>query len=609
MRTRSLFSILLLTVSALCHAIPAARVSRTVVQPDGSVLTVITAGDEFAHYHITQDGKMVAPDTYGEWKYVSTILDGRIMDGRITAHDPEYRTSAENSYVSSIDQNHLVDKLRSARRDMRPLDMISTKGTVSASRAPGRYSYSSISPFGTIHGLIVLVDFPDRKFMHEDSLTLRQFQRMYNEEGYNGTAEYKGQKLTATGSVRDYFISQSFGQFTPEFDVIGPITAKNGYAYYGKNDSKGYDNYSARKLVDEILDYIYSNKLVDLSAYDSDDNRELDFMGIIYAGHGENYVGDTDPDCIWPHQWGISKRLGNIQTINYFMTCELLYETDNVYDGIGCFCHEFSHALGIPDFYDSGGSAVLGAWSIMDYGSYNNYGYSPTGYLAFERYSMSWMDLDPIESPGNYTLDQLERSGHAFCFTTDTPDQFIILENKSNSGWNAGLPGSGLLVTSVSYNRTDWFNNDPNSTTKKGFAIIPADGNVEDKAQKSDLFPYGTMDSITMYSSPALKIYNGPYINMAVRDITRKNNGQVVFTVGNYTTGITSATQSQTATIRQSDGQITVQSTAGTAISVHTLSGVMVYSKISDGTDTRIQLPAKGTWIIRYGNKTEKVQY
>lgn len=613
MNVRALVTTLLLLVSLACQAVPAARRKSTVTQPDGTLLTVVTAGDEHAHYHVTEDGLMVAPNLNGEWKYVSTIMDGQILPGRITAHNPDRRTPAEKNYVARIDQSRLVSKLvGTGNSGMRPADLLATKGLSIPSKSPGRYSVTSFTPSGTVRGIVVLVDFPDRKFSLPDSLINDKFTRMYNQEGYCDPDTFENHELIPTGSVRDYFISQSFGQFTPEFDVIGPITATNGYAYYGNNGRTGKeDSKNAQKLVNEILDYLYNNKITDLSTYDSDGDREIDFMGFIYAGHGENYVEKTDPDCIWPHQWNISKRLGHITSVNYFMTCELLWDSKKVFDGIGTFCHEFSHALGLPDFYIAEREYALGTWSIMDYGTYNNQGYSPAGYLAFERYSLNWMDLQSIISPGSYTLGPLDRSQNAFRLDTDQEDQFIILENIYDTGWNAPHPGWGLLVTQVNYNPSSWFDNTPNSRFRKGYSILAADNNITATAEKSDLFPYGSLkDSITMYSTPSLKIDGGPSIYLAVRKIKREPDRTISFILDNYTTGIvTPGTDSGFRVTAQGSGRVIVHATAGVPVHIYPVNGSAARTIIADGTDMEISLPSQGTWIIQCGEKTEKVQY
>lgn len=617
MRVRTYIAALLLLMPALCHGVPAARKARTVIQPDGTALTVYTAGDERAHFHITEDGKMVAPGIDGEWKYVSTVIDGIAMPGKITAHNPEYRTPSEKAYASRIDQARLADKF-AVNRDMRPSDLLQTKGSVQT--APGKYSVTSLPPFGEVPGLIVLVDFPDRKFSMSDSLAWETFNRRYNEEGYSQSQTFKGTLLTATGSVRDYFVDQSFGQFTPRFDVIGPITAKNGYAYYGNNGKTGKDDSkNAQKLVIEILDYISQNKLADLSSYDSDNNRELDFMGIIYAGNGENYVSDKDPDCIWPHQWYLSKRIGTLQAFNYFMTCELLWDSKTVLDGIGCFCHEFSHALGLPDFYYSG--YALGAWSIMDYGSYNNEGYTPAGYLAFERYSLNWIDIPTLTSAGSYRLGQFESDGMAYRITPDgrehTPkdpydqysDQFIIIENHSKQKWNASHAGQGLLVTAVSYNYSNWYNNTPNTTATKGYAVVTADGNIGQYTQSSDLYPYGKKDSLTMYSTPALQIDRGPYITTGLYKISKEPDNSISFSYGLPATDISPVATVQTVITPLSGGRVMIEAPAGSAITVHSLGGIAAIRQTAAETETILELPGEGTWLVSCNGKTEKVRF
>lgn len=158
--------------------------------------------------------------------------------------------------------------------------------------------------------------------------------------------------------------------------------------------------------------------------------------------------------------------------------------------GIGTFCHEFSHVLGIPDFYDTDGytggySEGVGTWSIMDQGPYNNEGRTPPVFNAMERSIAGWIELEEIVNTGDYVLNDLQEYNEAYMLSTDTEGEFFVLENRQNShGWDAYLPGHGMLIYHV--DRSDrmvvglsaidrWEYNWPNNVSShECFRIIPA---------------------------------------------------------------------------------------------------------------------------------------
>ena len=267
---------------------------------------------------------------------------------------------------------------------------------------------------------LVLVQFPDRPFAFQDRESMMSYyQDLFNENGIIDTVgfEFMGKRYyTSSPSVSDYFSDQSYGQYVPKYEIIGPITASRGYAYYGQGDDANVE-----KLVLEICDSIITNNLANLSGYAR--SGMIDQLSLIYAGSGENYDG-SDPNTIWPHANLIYVRSkdttvyrSGIRRIKYSCSCELFWNTDSIPEGIGTFCHEFSHTLGLPDFYntdyndrtkadkDDEENAAMGYWSLMDYGCYNNMGFMPVGYTAFEKYSLGWLDLEEITYQGSYDLD------------------------------------------------------------------------------------------------------------------------------------------------------------------------------------------------------------
>lgn len=303
----------------------------------------------------------------------------------------------------------------------------------------------------------------------------------------------------ATGSVRQYFYDQSAGQYNPKFDIVGPVTLSENYGYYGEGASRsknvGYMVTDACALV---------NDSVDFSQYDSDDDGNVDLVFIYYAGFGENDPPEfISPytDMIWPAYWNVvSAGYGNNERYfdgKYIYACEYTNELDGysstadnyVRTGIGTICHEFGHALGLPDLYTTNNAThkTLGAWDVMCYGLYNNDLHTPAEFSAYERFFMGWLTPTIITRPDTLTLEPLSESNTAYLISENdshnldgvSPDTavFYLLENKRRIGWGAGFPGEGLLLTRINYQVSQWKSNTVNNTaTSMGVDIIEADG-------------------------------------------------------------------------------------------------------------------------------------
>ena len=542
------YSLIMSIATVVCHAVPVRRDTVTVIQSDGKRLKLTYLGDEFGTFYVNPEGEVMEKGQNGIW-HKTLVLD------------------------------------RPA-----PLRLLTSTG-------PGSYKIQNFPVTGSPRCLVVLVDFTDRKFSADNETIVRMIDDRFNKKGYTDTITYKGDTFQgASGSVRDYFESQSYGLLTPKFDVIGPIHASHGYAYYGKNNnnSSGNDTENAIKLVKEVCDSIVANSLADMLTYDNNYDGEVDLLAVIFAGRGENYYG-SDPNTIWPHQYGMRMvGIDGLTKINYLLTCELFWDSNDIIDGIGTFCHEFSHILGLPDFYDtvSGNTDCLGSWSIMDYGLYGNLGFSPSGYTAFERYSLGWMEIPEANTVGKYFIESLDDKADAYRLNTDDEDKFIILENHQQKGWFRYQKGSGLLVTTVSYNKTKWLWNKVN-VSSRNYAVIPADNKSGKDNETGDLFPYYSKDSITMFSTPELKVYDGNYITYPITGI--RNSGGVV----SFTLGRSGTVDGIHPPMADNDKGL---------IHVFDLSGKPVGSFSSDIPVEQLPL-SSGIWLIRKDGKTKKVRF
>lgn len=320
-------------------------------------------------------------------------------------------------------------------------------------------------------GLVILAEFTDRKFMRDDSNAL--FHDMLNKQGYTGFYNRADPPafIEYSGSVRDYFFDNSMGLFDPVFDVVGPVST---------GVEQRFPQQSARglELLAATLDA--ASATVDFSRYDADGDGEVDMVYVIYAGGGSNQVGN-DSEFVWPHAGRARDLAYNGVKIGNFACSTELYgrESFEAIDGIGTICHEFSHVLGLPDLYDtdyagSGGLSVHpDGWSIMAGGTYYNYGRTPCGYSAYERYTAGFGTPELLDRTAMKSSQGLNKSNSFFRVNTADPDEFFLIENRQQNGWDRYLPGRGLLVWHVDSTDVEvWENNMVNASPGRNYLEV-----------------------------------------------------------------------------------------------------------------------------------------
>jgi len=382
---------------------------------------------------------------------------------------------------------------------------------------------------GTKHGLVILAAFPDMEFRLANDR--EKYDNILNTIGYSN-----GKFI---GSVTDYFRDQSGGLFNLVFDVVGPYTLQNNYAYYGANDKDGYDKHPG-EMIKEMC--IQADAEVNFADYDWDGDGEVDEVFVVYAGKGEADGGGVK--TIWPHMWSISAATGNslvlddVQIDIYACSNEL--DSSGSINGIGTFCHEFSHCMGLPDFYDIyyNGCFGMSDFDLMSGGSYNGGGFCPAGYTAYEKMICGWQD--PIElSDEDVDVEHLQpisEYGESYILYNEAhPDEYYMIENRQKTKWDAKLPCSGLMITHVDYDAEVWENNIPNSiltlaealedglsvgNDHQRMTIFHADDDDDSSywlastqiykktTLTKDLYPCGSNDSLTATSAPAATLYN-----------------------------------------------------------------------------------------------------
>ena len=400
--------IALLSVHQSMNAVPARPGKFTVTRPDGTRLTLQRQGDEWGHWLTDEAGRMVLQ---GEDGFCRVLSD---------------------SEAEAIRQR--AAERRGTRRRAQ-------------ARRPARAGRDAV--VGPRHFLVILVEFDDLSFREENNR--QAFSDKMNRPGYDRNG--------ATGSARDFYYDNSGGRFEPVFDVFGPVKLKEGYAYYGKNDRWGNDMHPEEAVVEgcKALD-----EEVDFSVYDHDGDGLVDLVFMYYAGYGEADGGSSN--TIWPHQWELTAAsdtllvLDGVQIDSYACSNERLGygEMRGEMDGIGAACHEFGHAIGLPDFYDTDGSTGglaggLYSYSVMDGGSYNNEGRTPPYFNFEERMLLGWVDESDYREfgmTGPYTIPPI-RENVAYRTLTDMDGEYFVYENRTRVGWDQYLPGEGMVVYHV----------------------------------------------------------------------------------------------------------------------------------------------------------------
>jgi M6 family metalloprotease-like protein len=449
---------------------------------------------------------MAAPARRGHWIQVLTN-DGKSIN-------VEFLGDERIRYARAVDGTcYVLNKATGRYQEVSSDSIVSNaaKRYASVSRrfAPAaRRAEAASSIFsGNKRGLVILVEFPNKQFCMADPVAL--YRKITNEPDYHDNG--------FQGSVRDYFIAQSGGKFILDFDVAGPVMMSHPYDYYGNDDEKNIGD-----MVIEACKGVQDS--IDFSRYDWDGDGEAEEVFVLFAGYGQNDYDSSNDSLIWPLMFTLEEdrkvlKINGTKINTYACSNELKY--DGKIAGIGTFCHEFSHCMGFPDVYDvqDKGSFAMDAWDLMDYGSYNGDGYLPAGYTAYEKMTCGW--LTPVEL-GKQSLEvtdmkPLADGGQAYLIRhPQYENEYFLLENRQPVGFDKLLPGSGVLITHVDYDKEAWEANAVNTIgLYNGYyndhlrlALVPADGIASRSTIAHDAYPYGSRNSFSDSSTPAATLFH-----------------------------------------------------------------------------------------------------
>lgn len=475
--------ILLMTMSRMVFAVPAQQAFFGAQTTEGQSIELTLRGDEFYSWYEDQTGNCWIKEENG------------------------FRRAEQKDNLSGV---------RRAAQQRRVHQQTSASPSFPAK--------------GKVRVVVLLTQYTDKSFVLDNPV--EKFTQLFNENHYSANG--------STGSVRDYYLASSNGALDIQFDVYGPYTLSHNEAYYGGNTQTSSTK-NAQELVKEAAKLAEADG-VNFSPYDNTQSGYIDLVGIITAGHNEAEGGSAS--SIWPHQnivWS-STYVSGKALYSYLMISELRGGSGKNMANIGTFCHEFGHVLGLPDLYNTedGMAYTVGTWDLMCSGCYNNSSRTPPVCSAFERFVLGWLTPEQLSSPGKCVLGSLETTNKAYILSatkhnltplSPSPSEYFMIENRQHEGWDtisSSLPGTGLLISHITFSKNKWDYNIFNNSVPLGYDIVEAYNTQPTQSQASDTYP-GTAGITTFMPT----FNNGNKLtSYCLTNIYERTNKKVAFTVG-----------------------------------------------------------------------------
>ncbi len=578
-------------------AIPAYPHPIEYKQPDGSIITIRLFGDENFHYARTTDGHLLLDGPDGFYKYAQVNESGDLVCSKFNAKRAQDRSQEEKEFLSKTpsDLFFSVDQLDKIKRS----ELYSTRTIsqmISEEDLNLRAGQESSARF-----LVILVNFTDKQFVTDQSV----FDKMLNQPGYSDK--------NATGSARDYFYDNSFGKFTPQFDVVGPLNLSREMAYYGTQTELSHDSRPREMIVEACQ--LADKAGVDFKVYDLDGDGVLEHVCVVFAGYNQAQGGPSY--TIWPHEWSIDGydsnfKLDDVRISTYSCSSELQGSSGTNHDQIGTFCHEFCHALGLPDLYDTGSQNAFdpGPYATMASGSYNNGSRTPPFLSSFERQLLGWHTSTRLTKATALTIKHALEDNVSYYYPTllengdPNEKELFFIENRQKKGWDKYLPGHGLMILHIDRNdnvlakwRSNQINTDPNHQC---FDIEEADNIKSEATRDMDLYPAGGLKkTFNDLTQPNSKSWSGYSTKAPLKSIEESSDGIITAIFIDTPSAIPSIDNSPVKWSMSNKTLHFEELQPNSQIELYSASGVKLCEQHVTGTNLDLTVAHKGVLILK----------
>ncbi len=495
--------LLLMLCSASLFSMPAKRTPTVVSQPDGTTFSVVGFGDERYNYAETLDGYVVIRGSDEYWYYATLSPEGRFIPSAYKVQGgsklPPNQTMMSIPKHLTESQQVIAEKQQAFRTE-KYVDDNTLHKSIQGLMQPQS---------AVMHVLILCVQYSDLVATQ----TSASFQDMVNNDSWKD----------GIGGMSKYYKDVSYEAVSIQADYKDWITAAQPSSYYAYSNA----NYSThvRELVSQCVDAAEANG-VDFSLYDNDGDGAVDGLFIVHSGRGAEEGSQTQ--YIWSHTGGLStpySRTYDGKTINMYIIMPELYGSNHV--DIGVFCHEYGHMLGLPDLYDTdgashGSSQGVGNWCLMAGGSWGGNGYTPerpSHMSAYCKELLGYTNPTVVASSQALSIPRAETNSFSYKIWMDNnkSDEYMLIENRQQTGFDLNLPTSGLLIYHVDKNLADIWpaSNGVNVTnTHLGVKVYEADGLEQmagntNRGDAGDPYPGSTGNtSLTQTSTPNSRLWN-----------------------------------------------------------------------------------------------------
>ena len=495
-----------LLLPGIGSAAPASPDLHELRQPDGTTFLARQWGNQRLHGWETEDGYAIVFDEHlGAWVYAQADNAGNLVSsGKVVEKDlPDEASKGLRPALKNRNQ------LPSPRSPLaaRPGTAAKTVPSLGAGKIP-----------------VILMEFTDKKH----TKTVANFTSLFFSKGAH--------------SLADYYEEVSYGKFNVTGKVKGWYDASHNHDYYGanKNGVEGEDIHQADLVVEaaEAADAAGLN----FADFVSGSDCSVDVLFVVHQGTGEESSGVASD--IWSEQATlvekglspyvtksacVSDPSQKVTVNNYLVIPEVL--PGGSLTTIGVPTHEYAHALGLPDLYDSTyNSKGIGNWSLMAGGLYNKVakaGDRPAHLDAWSKYFLGWVAPTNIANTACQSINQVETKPQVYKLLAGTPlsGEYFLLENRQLTGFDQALPGSGLLIwhidgnkinQTIAANTVEASPCVPSNTScadHYGVALVQADGdwglerNV-DSGDGLDAFFSPRSTALTPDSNPDSYLYN-----------------------------------------------------------------------------------------------------